>query len=106
MPMFCRRSRLVMPERNLCVHLVYRDWSVRKVELSTRIAPRKPGQDKPVLYDVVCSWCGALIRSTSMELPEQICFICHARMLNDSFQLFRKKAADSSTTSAAFSLLA
>jgi len=31
-----------------------------------------------------------------MELPEQMCLICHARMLNDYFQrVNKKKAADS-----------
>jgi len=29
-----------------------------------------------------------------MELPEQMCLICHARMLNDYFQRIKKKAAD------------
>jgi len=48
------------------------------------------------MYDIICSWCGAVIRSTTMELPEQMCLICHARMLNDYFQRVRKKAADSS----------
>jgi hypothetical protein len=62
--------------------------------LSTRIDPRKPGQDKSVAFDVTCSWCGALIRSATMELPEQMCLICHARMLNDYFQRIKKKAAD------------
>ena len=68
--------------------------SVRKVKLSTRIDPRKPGQDKPVMYDIICTWCGAVIRSTAMELPEQMCLICHARMLNDYFQRLRKRASD------------
>ena len=62
--------------------------------MSTRITPQKRGQNKPVMYDIVCSWCGALIRSTTMELPEQMCLICHARMLNDYFQRVRKKATD------------
>ena len=43
------------------------------------------------MYNVICSWCGALIRSTNIELPEQMCLICHARMLNDYFQRLRKK---------------
>ena len=64
--------------------------------MSTRIGPQKHGQDKPVMYNVTCSWCGAVIRSTTMELPEQMCLICHARMLNDYFQrVNKKKAADS-----------
>jgi len=31
-----------------------------------------------------------LIRSTTIELPEQMCLICHARMLNDYFQRVKK----------------
>jgi len=57
--------------------------SVRKVELSKQINPLK--------YDILCSWCGALIRSSNIELPEQMCLICHARMLNDYFQRVKKK---------------
>ncbi|HET6974655.1 MAG TPA: hypothetical protein VFH96_11550 [Pyrinomonadaceae bacterium] len=53
--------------------------------MSKRIDPLKPK------YDIICSWCGALIRSTNMELPEQMCLICHARMLNDYFQRINKK---------------
>ena len=41
-------------------------------------------------YEVVCSWCGAVIRSTNSETPEQMCLICHARMLNDYFQRLRQ----------------
>lgn len=41
-------------------------------------------------YDVVCSWCGAVIRSSNSETPEQMCLICHARMLNDYFQRLRQ----------------
>jgi len=29
-----------------------------------------------------------------MELPEQMCLICHARMLNDYFQRVKKQAMD------------
>jgi len=57
--------------------------SVRKVELSKQINPPR--------YDIICSWCGALIRSSNIELPEQMCLICHARMLNDYFQRVKKK---------------
>jgi len=57
--------------------------SVRKVELNNRI--------NPLRYDIICSWCGALIRSSNIELPEQMCLICHARMLNDYFQRVKKK---------------
>jgi len=41
-------------------------------------------------YEVVCAWCGALIRSSTIEHAEQMCLICHARMLNDYFQRLRQ----------------
>jgi hypothetical protein len=41
-------------------------------------------------FDVVCAWCGAVIRSSNVETPEQMCLICHARMLNDYFQRLRQ----------------
>jgi hypothetical protein len=40
--------------------------------------------------DVVCSWCGAIIRSNAEENEEQMCLICHARMLNDYFQKIKR----------------
>jgi len=39
---------------------------------------------------VVCSWCGAVIRSNAEENEEQMCLICHARMLNDYFQKVKR----------------
>ena len=45
-------------------------------------------------YEIRCSWCGALIRSSAEELPEQMCLICHARMLNDYFQRIRKTSGE------------
>src|SRR6185369_175397 len=56
-----------------------------RLNLSKRIDPLKPK------YEIICSWCGAMIRSTNLELPEQMCLICHARMLNDYFQRINKK---------------
>jgi hypothetical protein len=41
-------------------------------------------------FDVVCSWCGALIRSDATGESERMCLICHARMLNDYFQRLKK----------------
>ena len=41
-------------------------------------------------YDVVCSWCGAVIRSSNSQTSEMMCLICHARMLNDYFQRLRQ----------------
>jgi hypothetical protein len=70
--------------------------SVRKVKLSKRIHPQN--HEKPPVYDIICSWCGALIRSTTVELPEQMCLICHARMLNDYFQRLRKTSGERRTT--------
>lgn len=70
--------------------------SVRKVALSKRINLKN--NEKPRVYDVKCSSCGALIKSTikstHIELPEQMCLICHARMLNEYFQQLNKKDAD------------
>lgn len=40
--------------------------------------------------EVVCSWCGALIRANAAANEEQMCLICHARMLNDYFHRLRK----------------
>ena len=40
--------------------------------------------------NVTCSACGALIRTNAEANAEQICLICHARMLNDYFQRVRK----------------
>jgi len=41
-------------------------------------------------HNVVCSWCGAIIRSNAEENEEQMCLICHARMLNDYFQKVKR----------------
>jgi hypothetical protein len=73
-------------------------WSVRKVKLSKRIGPQNEDKSNraqvPRTFQIVCSWCGASIRTTTVEKPEQMCLICHARMLNDYFQRSRK-ASDS-----------
>ena len=44
----------------------------------------------PESSNVACSACGALIRATADANAEQMCLICHARMLNDYFQRLRK----------------
>lgn len=41
-------------------------------------------------FDIVCAWCGAVIRTSNIETPEQMCLICHARMLNDYFRRLRQ----------------
>jgi hypothetical protein len=41
-------------------------------------------------HKVVCTWCGAIIRSNAEENEEQMCLICHARMLNDYFQKIKR----------------
>jgi DNA-directed RNA polymerase subunit RPC12/RpoP len=38
---------------------------------------------------VNCSSCGAPIREGASRTPENICLICHARILNDHFQKVR-----------------
>ena len=48
-------------------------------------------------HDVVCSWCGVVIRSNAEETEEQMCLICHARMLNDYFQQLRKVSGERRT---------
>ena len=95
---FCHSNQSGFRTRNeicLCIGCTGEFGSVRKVTLSKRIAPQNESNVKlPPAYKVNCSWCGALIRSTNVELPEQMCLICHARMLNDYFQRVRKKATD------------
>lgn len=44
----------------------------------------------PFRFKIVCSWCGTLIRSGTQAEGEQMCLICHARLLNDYFQKIRK----------------
>ena len=44
----------------------------------------------PDRFNVTCSWCGALIRPNADSNAEQMCLICHARMLNDYFQRVKK----------------
>ena len=41
-------------------------------------------------YQVVCSWCGTVIRSNADATEDQMCLICHARMLNDYFQKVKR----------------
>ena len=41
-------------------------------------------------HQVVCSWCRAIIRSNAEANEEQMCLICHARMLNDYFQKVKR----------------
>lgn len=43
----------------------------------------------PNNFNVTCSSCGALIRANAEAAEEQICLICHARMLNDRFHRLR-----------------
>ncbi len=44
----------------------------------------------PDNFNVTCSWCGALIRTNAEADEQQMCLICHARMLNDYFHRLRK----------------
>ncbi|HEX7297275.1 MAG TPA: hypothetical protein VF251_16105 [Pyrinomonadaceae bacterium] len=43
----------------------------------------------PNNFNVTCSWCGAVIRANAAAAAEQMCLICHARMLNDYFHRLR-----------------
>jgi hypothetical protein len=66
------------------------------VKLSKNIRQKKAkslGGAASSELEVVCSWCGALIRSSSQADVEQMCLICHARMLNDYFQELRRQTA-------------
>jgi hypothetical protein len=56
-----------------------------RLNLSKRIDPLKPK------YEIICSWCGALIRSLPLSCRSRCALICHARMLNDYFQRINKK---------------
>ncbi|HEV8367327.1 MAG TPA: hypothetical protein VGQ39_05180 [Pyrinomonadaceae bacterium] len=78
----------------------------RKVKLSKNIRQKKAkGLRREVSseFEVVCSWCGALIRSSSQADSEQMCLICHARMLNEYFQNLRKRSDGKRETSRAAS---
>jgi hypothetical protein len=68
------------------VEMLERDLFTR-LSVSRNISPQTDKFEnlKPA-FNVVCSWCGAVIRSSNVEAPEQMCLICHARMLNDYFQ--------------------
>ena len=48
---------------------------------------------------VVCSCCGAFIRSSTRENEEQMCLICHARMLNEYFQNLKRRSDEKRDTS-------
>ena len=75
--------------------------SVRKVNVSKNILYKK---DDPVSksrtgFQVVCSWCGEVIRSKASADEEQMCLICHARMLNNYLQDLRKRSDEKRETS-------
>jgi hypothetical protein len=77
---------------------MYDDWSVRKGELNNSIDLQNETRAQRATFEIRCSWCGALIRSSAEELPEQMCLICHARMLNDYFQRLRKTSGEKRTS--------
>jgi hypothetical protein len=58
------------------------------INLSKQISSHNA--NKSASFQVLCAWCGALIRTSAIDMPEQMCLICHARMLNDYFQRLRK----------------
>lgn len=66
---------------------------VERSELSKRFIKQEDSQadgTAPRNSKVICSWCGAVIRANADADAEQMCLICHARMLNDHFQKLRK----------------
>ena len=71
---------------------------VRKFILSKKSGDARPVREVRTDYEVVCSWCGALIRSNAVDDEEQMCLICHARMLNDYFQRLRKVSDERRTS--------
>ena len=44
----------------------------------------------PSNFNVTCSSCGAVIRPSAPADAEQMCLICHARLLNDYFHKMKK----------------
>jgi len=67
---------------------------MKKIMLN-KINPRNADNRRD--YNVVCTWCGAVIRSNAAATEEQMCLICHARMLNDYFQRLRKTSDERRT---------
>jgi hypothetical protein len=67
--------------------LVSRDM-VKKI----RSTGKKMGSNERVTSTVLCSSCGAVVRSSAQVEEEQMCLICHARSLNDYFQNLRRKS--------------
>jgi hypothetical protein len=65
---------------------------VRNISLSRDINGEVENlpNDTNLTYKVICSWCGTVIRSSTSDTPDQMCLICHARMLNDYFQRLRQ----------------
>jgi hypothetical protein len=47
---------------------------------------------QPSGFAVICSWCNVVMRSNARDDAEQMCLICHARMLNEYFQTLEKEA--------------
>jgi hypothetical protein len=66
----------------------------RKVNLSKNVRQKKAKDPRAAAsqFEVVCSSCGAPIRSASNTDAEQMCLICHARMLNEYFHNLRKRS--------------
>ena len=71
-----------------CSQKLERDLSMQ-LGVSKNMNPQINKLEKPA-FNVVCSWCGAVIRSSNVETPEQMCLICHARMLTDYFQRLKQ----------------
>ena len=105
MPVDCSRSRLFMDltlvtqnsskERELFTFgMDTHCKSVRKVNVSNKIFYKKGDlvSKSRTEFQVVCSWCGGLIRGNASADEEQMCLICHARMLNNYLRDLRKRS--------------
>jgi len=64
------------------------------VNLSKNVRQKKTTDPRATAseFEGVCSSCGAPIRSTPQADAEQMCLICHARMLNEYFHNLRKRS--------------
>ncbi|HET6861860.1 MAG TPA: hypothetical protein VFH91_02400 [Pyrinomonadaceae bacterium] len=52
----------------------------------TKKAVNEPVKTRDKKFLVVCSSCRTVIRTSTTDLGERMCLICHARMLNDYFR--------------------
>ena len=62
------------------------------VKLGKKVLGKRNGVRGESPRRVICSSCGALIRASMDGDTEQVCLICHARMLNEKFHSLRKRS--------------